>query len=311
MNIVVMGAGSLGGFYGALLARAGNDVTFVARGKTLEALRTNGLTVNSKLAGVFTIPVTATDDIASLSPPDLIFLSVKAYDLEAAAQAIAPLVGRHTTVLTVQNGIDHPRRIARHIEQPRIVPGVVYVSANVSEPGVIDQVGGPGRVLIGELAGPISARTESIRDVFSAAGIPTEIFDDIWTPLWEKFMAICAMSGVSALTRLTLQQIFNCTESRTLYRDIMAEVLSLARASSVDLPESAADDFLTMMLAMPELPLRGSMAYDLLAGRRLEVDTLNGTVVRMGEELGVPTPMNKAVFAALKPFAGGPPASRS
>ena len=310
MNIVVMGAGSLGGFYGGLLTRAGNDVTFIARGRSLEALRTNGLQIRSKLAGDFTIPVKATGEISNLPPPDLVFLSVKAYDLDVATETISPIVAGHTTVLAIQNGIDHPERISRFVERSRIVPGVVYVSATIVEPGIIEQIGGPGRVLIGELDGGISPRIEMIRDVFAEAAIPIEIYENIWVHLWEKFMAICAMSGVSALTRLTLRGILDTAESRLLYRDVMAEVTAVARASGVDLPETTADDFLATMLQMPALPLRGSMAYDLLAGRRLELDTLNGTAVRMGDELGVPVPMNRAIYRALKPLAdGGAPAS--
>jgi len=305
MKIVVMGAGALGGYFGALMVRAGLDVTFIARGKSLEALTTSGLRIKSVLAGNFTVPVVAADDAGGLHPPDLIFLSVKAYDLDVAAEAIAPIVGTETTVLTVQNGIDHPRRLARFIDPTRIVPGVVYISATVAEPGVIDQVGGPGRVLIGEMDGPVSPRIERIHQVFSDAAITAETYDDIWHHLWQKFMVICAMSGVSALTRLTLQEIFDCPESRTFYHDVMAEVVGIARASGSDLSESAAGDFLAIMLAMPELPLRGSMAYDLLAGRRLELDWLNGMVVRLGEELGVLTPMNRAIHGALKPLAEG------
>jgi 2-dehydropantoate 2-reductase len=305
MKIVVMGAGSLGGFYGALLARAGHDVTFVARGRSLEALQANGLRIASKLAGDFTVPAPATADIGSLEPPDLVFLSVKAYDLDAAAEAIAPIVGSHTTVLAVQNGIDHPDRIGRFIDSRRLVPGVVYVSATIEEPGFIRQIGGPGEVRLGELHGPATPRVHAIQHALSESGVTSQVYDDIWPQLWEKFMVICAMSGVTALTRLTLRQTFDFPESRQLYRDVMAEVLTLARASGVDLPETAADDFMATMLAMPALPERGSMAYDLLAGRRLEVDTLNGTVVRIGQELGIPTPMNRAIHAALKPLANG------
>jgi 2-dehydropantoate 2-reductase len=305
MKIVIMGTGSLGGFYGAMLARSGHDVTFIARGKALDALRSGGLRISSKVAGDFTVPVAATDVIGNLEPPDLIFLSVKAYDLDAAAEAIAPLVADQTTVLAVQNGIDHPQRIGRIIATDRIVPGVVYISATIEEPGHIRQIGGPGEVRIGELDGPATPRLLAIQQTLVDSGVTCQVYDDIWPQLWEKFMVICAMSGVSALTRLTLRQIFDCAESRVFYRDVMAEVLSLARASGVDLPESATDDFLALMLAMPALPERGSMAYDLLAGRRLEVDTLNGTVVRIGDELGIPTPMNRAIYAALKPLANG------
>jgi 2-dehydropantoate 2-reductase len=300
-----MGAGALGGYYGGLLARAGNDVTFIARGATLEALHRDGLQIRSKLSGDFSLPVQATDDIASLDPPELVFLSVKAYDLDAVAEAVAPIIGSATTVLTVQNGIDHPDRLARLIDRGRILPGVVYISSTVVEPGVIEQVGGSGRILIGELDGGSSTRAEHIRQALSAAGVPVDVHHDIHAPLWEKFMVICAMSGVTALTRLTLREIFDVPESRALYREVMAEVAAVARASGQELPDRAPDLAMEQVLSMPALPLRGSMAYDLMAGRRLELEALNGKVVELGERLGVPVPMNLAIHRALKPYAAG------
>jgi 2-dehydropantoate 2-reductase len=306
MRIVVVGAGALGGYFGGLLARDENEVTFLARGRSLEALRRDGLVVRSKLKGNFTVPVAATDDPASITPPDLIFLAVKAYDLESATRMITPLVGADTTLLAVQNGIDHPERIAQIVDRSRIVPGVVQISATVREPGSVDQVGGPGRMLIGELDGPISDRVRSIEECFARAGIAVEIYDDIWPHLWFKFMFICAMSGVSALTRLTLQEIFDEPEARAFYLDVMREVAAVATASGSSLGEDDVQAAIASVTAMPQPPERGSMAYDLLAGRRLEVETLNGTVVRLGRERKVPTPMNRAIYASLLPLANGP-----
>jgi 2-dehydropantoate 2-reductase len=307
VRIAVMGAGALGGFYGGLMARSGEDVTFVARGRTLEVLRADGLTVGSKLAGDFALPVAATDDPSGMAPVDLVLFGVKAYDLEAAAARVRPLVGPETMVLSLLNGVDNGDRLGRIVGAQAVVDGAVYVSATVEAPGRIAQIGGPGLVRFGEHSGPRTPRLDRLKDLFERIGVPSVVHDDMRVPLWEKFMAICAMSGVSALTRLTLRQIFDCPETRAFYRDVMVEAVAVGRAHGVDLPENAADDMLQMLLTMPALPERGSMAYDLLAGRRLELATLNGTVVRLGHDHDLPTPSNAAIYAALKPYADGPP----
>ncbi|HET8523570.1 MAG TPA: 2-dehydropantoate 2-reductase [Thermomicrobiales bacterium] len=307
MRVAVMGAGALGGFYGGLMARAGEDVTFIARGKTLEALRDHGLTVKSRLKGDFTIPVTATNDANSLGAVDLVFFSVKSYDLDTAVQAIKPLVGPETMVLSVQNGIDNEQRIGKIVGDQAVIGGVVVVSSTVEAPGVIAQVGGPALVRFGEMTPGITPRVRRLKDLFDKIDIPAEALEDIRGPLWQKFMLICAMSGVCSLTRLTLQQIFAVPETKQFYRDVMAEVTAVARAQGVDLPESAADDALVAMQSMLATAERGSMAYDLMAGRRIEIETLNGTVVRLGRESGVATPYNFAIYASLKPFANGAP----
>jgi 2-dehydropantoate 2-reductase len=172
---------------------------------------------------------------------------------------------------------------------------------------VIAQVGGPALVRFGEMTPGITPRVRRLKDLFDKIDIPAEALEDIRGPLWQKFMLICAMSGVCSLTRLTLQQIFAVPETKQFYRDVMAEVTSVARAQGVDLPESAADDALVAMQSMLATAERGSMAYDLMAGRRIEIETLNGTVVRLGRESGVATPYNFAIYASLKPFANGAP----
>ena len=307
MRIAVVGAGGLGGFFGALMARAGEDVTFVARGRTLGALRARGLTVRSPLVGEFTVPVATAADPAVLSAVDLVFLGVKTYDLDGAIATLRPLVGPETAVLCVQNGVDGPEVVAGAYGPGAVVVGTVYLSAMVEAPGTIVQYGAIGHVHLGEFAGGRTERLERLRDLCARIGVPATVHDDVRRPLWEKFMAICAFSGMTALTRLTLAQFVAFAETRALYRDVMAEVAAVARAEGVDLPADAADATMRMLDALEVLPERGSMAYDLLAGRRLEVDDLNGAVVRRGERLGVPTPYNRVIHAALKPFAGGAP----
>jgi 2-dehydropantoate 2-reductase len=305
MRIAVIGTGGLGGYYGGQLTRAGFDVTFLARGAALEAIRERGLVVRSALSGDYTVQPAVTNDVAGLGTPDLILFTTKAYDLDQAAMDIAPAVGPQTTLLAVQNGISHIDRLSAAISRERILPGVIFISSSVAEPGVIEQTGGPGRVVLGEEDGTVSARVERIADAFSTAGVAVETSSRIWARLWHKFMFICAMSGVSALTRLTLREIFDVPESRDLYLAVMEEVASVARASGVDLPQSAASDALENLERMPMLPLRGSMAVDLMAGRRMELDVLNGTVVEYGRRLGVDVPMNLAIYRALKPYAAG------
>lgn len=308
MRILIVGAGALGGLYGALLARAGNDVTVLARGGALDALQANGLTLESSPYGTFTVPVTVISDPAEAGELDLIFLAVKAYDLESTARQIAPLVRDGVTVIAVQNGIEHPRTLAAILGESAVLPAVIIVSATVHNPGAITHVGGPGLIQLGDTGAPNPQRLERIAAIFRETPVPVETYSDLWPKLWTKFGFIAGMSGITALTRLTLAQIFAVPETRSLYRDCIAEVVAVARASGVDLPDSTPDNAISMVENQVPMPERGSMAYDLLAGRRLEIETLNGSVVRLGDRLGVPTPINRVITAALVPYKNGPPA---
>jgi 2-dehydropantoate 2-reductase len=308
MRILIVGAGALGGFYGAMLARAGNEVTVLARGAALEALRANGLTIESARYGSFTQAVRVIADPDEADALDLVFFAVKAYDLDAAARQIAPLVTDGVTLLAVQNGIEHPRQLAGYVGEAAVMPGVVYVSTTVTAPGVISHVGGAGLLQLGDAFAPNPARLERVAGLFGEAGLPVETYPDLWPMLWRKFATICGMSGMTALTRLTLAQLFAVPDSRQLYQDTMDEVVQVALARGVDLPASTADALMEMLLTMPALPERGSMAYDLLGGRRLEIETLNGSAVRLGLEVGVATPINRVITAALLPYKDGSPA---
>ena len=309
MRIAVMGTGGTGGYFGGLLARAGEEVAFIARGAHLEAIRKNGLAVKSVLAGDFTIPATATDNPDEIGPVDCVLFCVKAYDNAAAAEQIRPLIGPQTVVLSVQNGIDNEQQIGDVIGPDHVLGCVSYVSSTIQSPGVIAQTGGPGTLVFGEMQGGKSARTEALQNTLKNSKIASELHSDIQAALWQKFIGICGVNGITALTRLPMGEIVACRETHNLMRGTMQEVEAVARAGGVNLPEGCADQSMDFFSGM-DPSVRGSMYYDLAAGRRLELEVLNGTVVRLGSEHGIPTPINFAIYAALKPYLDGTPSSK-
>ncbi|MBI3328665.1 MAG: 2-dehydropantoate 2-reductase [Nitrospinae bacterium] len=306
MRVAIMGTGGTGGFFGGLLARAGEDVTFIARGAHLEAIRASGLTVKSRLTGDFTLRVKATDVPREVGPVELILFCVKTYDTDRAVEQMRPLVGPDTMVLSVQNGIDSAERIARVVGSAPVIGGVAHVFSAIAAPGVIAQTAGPGRILFGELAGGSSPRTERLLRTFQRAGITAELSPDIRVTLWEKFLFICGNGGITALTRLPLGLIRACPETNALLQGVIKEVEAVARACRIPLPEGCVEQVIAFNASV-EPGARSSLYHDLATGRRLELEALHGTVVRLGCEHRVSTPLNFATYAALKPYADGAP----
>lgn len=310
MRIVAQGAGAMGLYLGGLLARSGEDVAIMARGAALEALRGHGLTVKSSRLGTFTVPIKTLDATVApepVEPVDLVLFCVKTYDTDAAAEGIRPLVGPNTVVLSVQNGVESAERIARAVGQVAVIGGVAQVSAILEAPGVVIGRGEPAIIRFGEFEGGLSERVTRLEPVFTRAGIVAEPQTDIRRVIWEKFIFICALSGVTALTRLPLGPLLNRDETRWLLRGVLDEVTAVARAQGVGLSEDIAER-LFERIASFGADVRGSMAHDLANGRRLEVDALNGAAARMGQRLGVATPINAVIAAALAPYRDGPPA---
>ena len=307
MRIGVVGAGGTGGYFGGLLARAGQDVTFIARGAHLEALRARGLTVESTLAGTFTVPVQATDDPREVGPVDLILFCVKTYDTDDAAEGIRPLIRPDTTCLSLQNGIDNEERISRATGHTSGIGAVAYIVSAIKAPGVVTQTAGPGRIIFGELSGGASERTERLYEVLQRAGIAAEVHSDIRVTIWQKFLFICAFSGVTALTRLPIGTILADPATHALFRGTSEEVEAVARAGGIDLPADSVEQALSTAAAVEPWG-RGSLYHDLAGGRRLELEGLNGEVVLRGRENGVSTPLNFAIYAALRPYVDGTPA---
>lgn len=304
MRIAVMGSGGTGGYFGGLLARAGEDVTFIARGNHLAALRTQGLTIRSRLAGDFTLPVRATDNPDEVGPVDLVLFCVKTYDTDAAVELSRSLVGPATVVLPLQNGIDAAERLERVLGREHVIGGVALITSSVTAPGTVTQTGGAGKIILGELAGGGSARTERLQQTFERAGIPAQVHPDIQIAIWEKFVFICAFGGITALTRLPIGPILASEACRELFEGVMREVAQVARARGVAVPGDSVERALTLAASF-EPWARGSLYHDLESGRRLELDALNGTVVRLARESGCATPFNFAVYAALQPYADG------
>ncbi len=299
MKIGIMGTGGVGGYFGALLHRAGAPVWFIARGEHLSAIRANGLCVKS-VKGDFTIQADATDDPAEVGVVDLIVFGVKSYDTEAAAERMRPMVGMATTILCVQNGVDNEDKLASAYGDRTVLPGVVHIFSVVREPGVITQTGGPRKIAFGEPDGAITPRVTRILEIFKKAEINCQLSTRIIADLWEKFILICALGGMAALTRLSIGEIRACPETWAMFRRVMEEVATVAWAKGIPIASDAVER--TMQLCTRISPdSRASLYHDLASGKRLELEALSGAVVRFGEAVGVTTPMNRAIYAALKP----------
>jgi 2-dehydropantoate 2-reductase len=301
MRIAVVGVGAEGGFFGALLGKAGNDVTLIARGQTLDALRANGLLVKSSSLGDIKLSVKATDRPTEVDPVELVMFCVKTYDLEAAAHQMSPLISEVTVIIPVQNGIEAADNIGKIVGLEHLLGGVSWVNARIEKPGVIIH-GGSTRLIFGELAGGVTKRAEEIYKVLKEANVAAELHPDIRHVLWEKFVANSAINGVFSLIRLPAGSVRDSPDSMQLLRDTMEENVTVARACGVAMLERFVDDTMKMLEGYARLA-RPSMQVDLMAGRRLELDA----IVRMGREKGVATPINSTIYRALLPHLNGAP----
>jgi 2-dehydropantoate 2-reductase len=306
IRVLIVGAGGVGGFFGAKLARAGVPVTLLARGAHLEAIRREGLRVRSAVDGESVTAVEAVADARGLAPADVVLFCVKSFDTETAAAAIRPAIGPATAVVSLQNGVDNEDTLERVLGPGHAVGGVAYVFATIESPGVIAHRFA-GHVVFGELDGRASPRLEALREAFTTAGVRAEIAADIRRALWQKYVMISAQAGMTALSRAPIGVVRAVPESREMYRRIVEELVALAGASGIGLGPA---DVEAVMKAADGLAPEAfsSLHHDLVHGRRLELEALHGHAVRLGQRLGVPTPMVFAVYAALKPHLDGRPA---
>lgn len=295
-KILMIGAGSVGGFFGARLARQNPDVSFLLRPKMLAAVKRNGLTIRSA-DGTFTVRPQAASEARELPRPDLIVLGVKAYDLDEVLDQIEPVLTDKTVILTLQNGIDTEDRLLARLQRDCVVGGVAYIYSKIAEPGVIDHYK-KGAVAIGELMGHESTRLLAIRDVFAAAGILCHLSKDIRRSKWEKMCWNCVFNPITVLIDDHVAKALDHPEMTGVIRQIVGEVTAVSAALKVPLPPDMPE---RVVKATQEIrDIHTSMYDDWKAGRRTEIDYLNGFIVRMGRELGIPTPVNEALTAMIK-----------
>jgi 2-dehydropantoate 2-reductase len=301
MKIGVIGAGGVGGYFGARLAQAGNDVAVVARGGHLRAIREHGLRVRSAL-GDATVEVAASDDPRDIGPCDVVLLCVKSYDTEAAAALLPAMLGDGAAVLSLQNGVENEEILSTVLGANRVIGGAAYIFSSIAEPGVIEHTGGPARLVFGELDAQRSPRTERFLGACRGAGIDAEIAGDIRVVLWSKFAFICATAGMTAATRLPLGDIRGCPESWDMFARIVDEVLDLARREGVQLADDASAQLIGLAGGL-EPHSYSSLHHDLVTGHRMELEALHGTVVARARRLGLPVPSCEAINAILQPWA--------
>lgn len=301
MRFGVMGTGGVGGYFGAMLARGGKEVAFIARGAHLAAMRKEGLRVESAAPGDFIAREGAlfTDSPAEAGPCGVILYCVKTTADADAIPALAPMVGAGSVIISLQNGVDSEERLAAAYGAERVMGGAAYIFTSIAAPGRIRQIGGPRRLIFGEPAGGTSGRGARILAEFREAEINAELSGDIRAELWTKFIFICAVGGMTALTRAPIGEIMAYEGARSMMREAMREAFLVGRARGVNLPDGA-DEERFRFLDKQNPASKGSLCHDLEAGRRLEIDALCGAVSRMGAEAGVKTPCNDFLFHALK-----------
>ncbi|MGE0669165.1 MAG: ketopantoate reductase family protein [Sphingomonadales bacterium] len=306
MKIAIMGSGGVGGYFGAKLALAGNDVTFIARGAHLDAIRKNGLRVKTDDGEMLVKPAQATDDPATIGPVDVVLFTTKLYDTLEAAEQLKPVMGPGTFIITIQNGISGADLIGQVLGRDNVLAGSTYIVSHLEGPGVIHHMGQYQRIVFGELDGRMSNRGRSFETACREAGISVEFSDKVQTTMWEKFIPLTVMSGMTSVTRLPIGPILDDPALAAMVDAAVAEAVSVARARGIELQEGTAERVQKTVRLAP-YDTKSSMLVDLERGKKMELPWLSATVASLGEELGVPTPTHKFIATVLKLHAAGTP----
>ena len=307
MRIAAMAAGAVGGYFGARMADAGHDVFFIARGAHRDAMRKDGLRIDSVNGDIHLPTPNVSDNPAEVGPVDIVLFAVKLWDTEKAAEAARPLLGPNTRVITLQNGVDSYERIAPIVGKERAIAGVTYVVTVIERPGVIKQTSPFQSIICGTIDGRPDASLSAFVDAAKAATIPITLSDNIERDRWHKFIFLSGTSGATALTRSSMGPILADSDMRALFRNIMAETLAVGRAKGVALDPGFVDERMAFADKNLTPGMKASMANDLDRGNRLELDWLAGRVCQLGKDFKVPTPVNDTIYAALKRFRMGKP----
>jgi 2-dehydropantoate 2-reductase len=303
MRIAIVGAGGVGGYFGGRLAAAGADVTFLARGAHLEAMRTRGLRIDSPKGNIHLPRVNATDDPAAIGPVDVVFFTVKLYDSEAAVSMLPPLVGPETAVIPFQNGVDGVGIVTRAVGEAHAAGGTAYVSAVIAEPGVIRHTA-MDHLIFGELDGRRSARLEQLLEACRPAGFQSTFSERITVDIWTKFVRLSVFSGMTAVTRCPIGTIVADPDLLEMLKTAVREATAVAQASGVAVPDDGAEQVEKAYKALPP-QAKASMLEDLERGRRLELPWLSGAVVRIGRSVGIDTPVHRFITTVLTPHVNG------
>jgi 2-dehydropantoate 2-reductase len=301
MRIVVFGTGGVGGYFGGRLAQAGEDVTFIARGEHLRAIKATGLKVDSSSGDFVVYPAQATDDVSEVGETDLVILGVKAWQVPEAARAIKPLVGPKTTVVPLQNGVDAVPQLVAELGSENVIGGLCRIVSFVVAPGHIRHAGFKPSIIIGELDNSRTDRITKIEKVFNHAGMDTTIAADIQVALWTKFLFIASFSGVGAMANAPAGIVRTDPNWRGQMLSAMAEIYALAHARGVKLPSDSVDKVMAAVDGLPE-DATSSMHRDIAAGKPSELDSQNGAVVRLASEAGVEVPTHILIYETLKPL---------
>ncbi len=304
MRIVILGAGGVGGYFGGRLAAAGNDVTFVARGAHLAALQRKGLKIISPRGNLDIPRIKTAETIGEIEATDLVLVSVKLWDTEGIAAGLGPIAKRGAAIVSFQNGVQKDDLLCQYVPRGAVMGGVCYIAAAISEPGVIRHTGALQQLVFGEYGGGTSARSEAFLAACQKAGIDAEISDAIEKLIWEKFVFLVGLSGMTSRFRTSIGPIREDLEKRAMLLESMREVVAVGRAKGVALRADFAEDRLAFCDTLPAT-MTSSMELDLERGKRLELPWLSGAVVDLGAQLGVPTPANAAIVSALAPYSNG------
>ena len=304
MKIAVMGAGGVGGYFGAKLAQSGIDVTFIARGAHGAAIREKGLRVYSPNGDVLVHPAKAVGDPAMIGKVDMVMFCVKLWDVESAAEACRPLIGSDTAVICFQNGVDAEERVAAILGAEHVVGGVAAIAALIEAPGTIRHTGTMAWLKYGEMDGRDSPRLEAFDAACRKAGFEASLSPDITVDIWRKFAFLAPFAGATGATRMPIGPILADADTRRLFADLIAETVAVGRARGARLEDGIEGKQLAFAEGLPA-EMKASMLGDLERGNRLELPWLTGAVARLGRELGVPTPVNDTVYAILKLHAEG------
>jgi 2-dehydropantoate 2-reductase len=306
MRFAILGSGAVGGYYGARLAHAGHDVTFIARGAHLAAIRERGLEVRSPL-GDFLVRSPAEDDPSHVGVVDVIIVSVKAYDNPTALPLLTPMLGSHTAVLTLQNGVDSPVEVAAIVGEERTLGGTTYIGTALESPGLIVQTGTHRRIVFGEVFGSLpreSDRVAKLQHALATADIQAEAVGDGRVPIWEKFIFLAALAGFTGAARLPIGPVWADPVTRAQFLAACREIERLARAEGVPVAADVVDRITAYVETIPG-SMRSSLLIDLSQGKRLETEALQGSAVRRSERAGLASPIMTTLYAVLRPHAGG------